>query len=138
MLVINDSLSIPDGELHFSAVRAQGPGGQNVNKVSSAVHLRFDIASSAALSDEEKQRLLALSDRRVSKAGVVVIKSQRYRTLERNRQDALERLRALLLKGLSQPKPRKPTKPSRQVREKRLEDKARRAKLKETRRKVLD
>jgi ribosome-associated protein len=136
MLKINDDLSIPDSELEFSAIRAQGPGGQNVNKVSSAIHLRFDIANSAALNDDIKERLLALKDRRISKAGVVVIKSQRFRNQDKNRDAALERLAVLVRKALEVQKPRKKTKPSKRVREKRLEDKSRRSRLKQSRRTV--
>lgn len=136
MLKINDDLSIPESEFEFSAIRAQGPGGQNVNKVSSAIHLRFDIANSAALSDDVKERLLAFKDRRISKSGVVVIKSQRFRNQEKNRADALERLAVLVRKGLEVEKPRKKTKPSRKVRERRLEDKSRRSRLKQSRKPV--
>ena len=138
MLKISDKLSSPDEELDWHAVRASGPGGQNVNKVSSAVHLRFDIASSQALDEESKERLLRFSDRRISRAGVIVIKSQRFRQQERNREDAIDRLRKLILMALAEPVPRKPTKPSSQSKQKRLEDKARRSKLKETRRKPLE
>lgn len=134
MLKIDDNLSIPESELEFSAIRAQGPGGQNVNKVSSAIHLRFDIANSAALSDDARERLLAMRDRRISKAGVVVIKSQRFRNQDKNRDDALERLAVLIRKALVEKKPRKKTRPSKKVKAKRLEDKSRRSRLKQSRR----
>jgi ribosome-associated protein len=134
MLKIDDTLSIPESELEFSAIRAQGPGGQNVNKVSSAIHLRFDIANSAALSDDARERLLAMRDRRISKAGVVVIKSQRFRNQDKNRDDALERLAVLIRKALVDKKPRKKTRPSKKVKAKRLEDKSRRSRLKQSRR----
>ncbi len=136
MLKINDDLSIPDSELEFSAIRARGPGGQNVNKVSSAIHLRFDIANSTALTDEVRERLLALQDRRISKSGVAVIKSQRFRNQDKNRDDALERLATLVRKALVEKKPRKKTRPSKKVKEKRLEEKSRRSRLKQSRRPV--
>ena len=113
MLKINDDLEIPGAEIEFSAIRAPGPGGQHVNKVSSAIHLRFDIARSLVLDDETKQRLQALKDRRISKSGVVVIKSSRFRNQDKNREDALQRLADLIRKGLEVPKPRKKTKPPR-------------------------
>ena len=119
MLKIDDNLSIPESELEISAIRAQGPGGQNVNKVSSAIHLRFDIANSAALSDDVRERLLALQDRRISKAGVVVIKSQRFRNQDKNRDDALERLAVLVRKALLEQKPRRKTRPSKKVKARR-------------------
>jgi ribosome-associated protein len=136
MLKINDDLSIPESELEFSAIRAQGPGGQNVNKVSSAIHLRFDITKSTVLDDDIKQRLLALKDRRISKSGVVVIKSQRFRNQDKNKDDALERLAVLIRKALEVKKPRKKTKPSKRVVEKRLEEKSRRSRLKQSRKPV--
>jgi ribosome-associated protein len=136
MLKINDELTIPESELEFAAIRAQGPGGQNVNKVSSAIHLRFDIPNSAVLDDEVKERLLALKDRRISKAGIVVIKSQRFRNQDKNREDALERLAALVRNTLIVKKARKKTKPSKQARERRLEEKSRRSRLKQSRKPV--
>ena len=136
MLRINDDLCIPDAEIEMSAIRAPGPGGQNVNKVSSAIHLRFDIANSTSLDDDIRKRLLALNDRRISKSGVVVIKSTRFRNQDKNREDALHRLRDLVCKALVEKKPRKRTRPSRKVKEKRLEEKSRRARLKQSRRPV--
>lgn len=136
MLKITDDLSIPDAEIELSAIRAPGPGGQKVNKVSSAIHLRFDIAQSSALSEDLKERLLALRDRRISKSGVVVIKSTRFRKQDKNRDAALQRLADLIKKGLVAPKARKKTRPSRLARKKRLEEKARRSRLKQLRRPV--
>ncbi len=136
MLKIDDDLCIPDSEIELSAIRAQGPGGQNVNKVSSAIHLRFDIANSTTLGEDIRDRLLALNDRRISKTGVVIIKSQRYRNQDKNREDALQRLKDLIREALAVKKPRKKTRPSRKVKEKWLEEKSRRARLKQSRRPV--
>ncbi|MDX1403783.1 MAG: alternative ribosome rescue aminoacyl-tRNA hydrolase ArfB [Woeseiaceae bacterium] len=134
MLRIDDSLEIPGKELVFSAIRAPGPGGQNVNKVSSAVHLRFDIVHSAVLDDELKQRLLDLRDRRISRSGIVVIKSSRFRSQEKNKEYALSRLADLIRKGLVVPATRKKTRPSRSVQEKRRDEKSRRSRVKKLRR----
>ncbi len=138
MLKINDTLSIPLQEISISAIRSRGAGGQNVNKVSSAIHIRFDVQASAAISDEDRERLLKVKDRRLSKDGVIVIKSQRYRSQDKNRSDSLERLAEMIRKALVEEKPRKATKPSKKSRQKRLDEKTKRGRLKESRGKVSE
>lgn len=137
MLKISQQVSIPDDELDISAVRAQGSGGQNVNKVSSAVHLRFDIAASS-LPDSYKQRLLQLKDQRISKDGVVVIKAQQYRSQVKNRAAALARLQDLVRSAARTQRKRKPTAPSRNAKKRRLDSKNRRGKIKALRRNVSE
>jgi len=136
MLKINDNVSIPLSEIEISAIRSRGAGGQNVNKVSTAIHIRFDVRASSALSDNDKARVLRVRDQRISKEGIIVIKSQRFRSQDKNRSDALEKLAEMIRKALVEKKPRKPTKPSTRSREKRLDEKTKRGRLKETRRKI--
>lgn len=135
MLVINDQISISPDEIQWQAVRSQGAGGQNVNKVSSAVHLRFDIPASS-LPENIKARLLNLNDKRITKDGVLVIKAQQYRHQDKNYDDALERLTGIIRDATIVQKPRRPTRPSRSSVRKRLDKKNRHARLKAARGKV--
>lgn len=136
-LQISSRVSIPLTEIELTAMRASGPGGQNVNKVATAIQLRFDVRASS-LPEFYKDRLLALKDRRITGDGVVVIKAQRFRTQEKNREDALSRLQELVHGVGVVQKKRVATKPTHAARKRRLEDKTRRGRIKDMRRKVLD
>jgi ribosome-associated protein len=138
LIPINCHLFLDESEIEESFVRASGPGGQNVNKVSSAVQLRFDLSGSRSLPEDLRERLARLAGRRLTRDGVIVIIAQRYRTQERNRQDALDRLIALIRRAAVPPTPRRPTKPSRAAKERRLQAKARRATVKRQRRTTPD
>ncbi len=134
---ITPQIALPDEELEWQAIRAQGAGGQNVNKVSSALHLRFDIRASS-LPDAVKQRLLAMRDHRINSDGIVIIKAQRFRTQEKNRDDAVQRLGALIASAAHEPKRRKATRPTLASKQRRLEAKTRRGLTKRLRGRVED
>jgi len=137
MLEITASVSIPDDEIDMQAIRAQGSGGQNVNKVSSAIHLRFDIGASS-LAQEYKDRLLHWRDQRISSDGVIIIKAQQHRSQEKNRADALNRLQELIRAAMVVQKKRRPTRATLGAKKRRLEGKNKRGKIKSLRKKVVE
>jgi ribosome-associated protein len=136
MISVNRWIQIPEREVQLRFIRAAGPGGQNVNKVASAVELRFDVRHSMALPEEVRQRLMRQSGKKLNSAGVLIIQARRYRSQDRNRQDALERLVRLVRQAAVKPRARRPTRPSRASRESRLEVKRHRSRAKQRRSRV--
>jgi ribosome-associated protein len=134
MLIVSRHIHIPEGELDERFVRSSGPGGQNVNKVATAVQLRFDVLRSPSLPEEVRDRLLRQAAARITDDGILIIEARRYRSQERNRQDARDRLIKLLVRAALPPKPRKPTRPTRASNLKRLESKRKRGEIKRSRR----
>lgn len=135
MLVITNSVSIPEDDITFKSIRAQGSGGQKVNKTSCAIHLSFNIAASS-LPEYYKTALFNIKDQRLSSDGTIVIKAQKYRSLEKNRHDALMRLKRIILSATEVKKARRPTKPSRNSQRKRMDSKTKHSNLKQTRKKI--
>ena len=136
MIRITSDIVISEKEIKMDFIRASGPGGQNVNKVSTAVQLRFDVINSSSLCDDVRQRLIRLAGKKMTEEGILVLKAGRFRTQDRNRQDAIERLVQLIVKAAEKPKPRVRTRPSKKTRERRLADKRHRSQGKQTRRPV--
>ncbi len=133
MISVTDNLVLSDSEIHIDYIRSAGPGGQNVNKVATAAQLRFDVANSPSLPEEIRQRLIRLAGKKITGAGVLIITARRFRSQEQNRQDAIDRLAALIRQAAERPKPRLKTKPSVAVKQRRLEAKRQRSRIKQRR-----
>jgi ribosome-associated protein len=138
MIFITDTIALDENEIQYDFVRAAGPGGQNVNKVATAVQLRFDVAHSPSLPDEVRERLRRLAGKRLTEDGILIIDARRFRTQERNRQDALDRLVALIRRAAERPAPRRPTQPTAASQQHRLASKRRRGEIKRLRRSTPD
>lgn len=138
MIPVTATIAIEEKEVSFDFIRASGPGGQNVNKLATAVQLRFDVNRSPNLSQEVRTRLAKLAGRRITQEGILIIEAKRYRTQEQNRQDALDRLVALIRTSAQRPKPRMKTRPSKASKEKKLAAKRHRSRVKQMRRRVGD
>jgi ribosome-associated protein len=136
MIDVTDSISLEDDEIKLEFIQASGPGGQNVNKLATAVQLRFDVRRSPSLPEEVRQRLEKQAGKRLSDDGILIIEARRYRTQEHNRQDAIDRLVAMVRKATEKPKPRRRTRPSAESIQRRLDEKRRRGEIKSLRRKV--
>lgn len=137
MLFINDNISIDENEIHEDFIRSSGPGGQNVNKVATAVQLRFNVTPSTSLPDDVKERLVKIAGKKITKDGELVIKAARFRTQEMNRKDALERLIDLIKRAIVVPRPRRKTKPTKASKERRMEMKHKRSEVKTMRRSTI-
>ena len=133
MIYINSALSLQNNEVTYDFIRASGPGGQNVNKVSTAVQLRFNVKNSPSINEAVRNRLIKIAGKRVSSEGILIIDARRHRSQSKNREDALNRLKELIIKSLAVPKRRRKTKPTLASKEKRLRDKKARSKIKQSR-----